>query len=475
MRMGLYIRVSTREQAREGYSIAEQEKRLSKYCEAKDWQAVDKYIDGGYSGGDTDRPALQRLLKDVRDGRIDGVLVYKLDRLSRSQRDTMELIEDEFLPNGVDFVSMTENLDTSTPVGMAMIGLLAVFAQLERSQIAERMAVGIEARAREGYWHGAACSPVGYDYVNGLLEVIPYEAMMVKEAFEEFAARKSIHAICRDFNEKGYRHRYGPFLARSVGDMLKNPLYAGWIEKDGELYPGKQDAIVPQELFDKVQRVMAERDKNNPHRNTAFKKNSMLGGLLHCKRCKARYCRANGHKKLDGTRSAWYSCYSRNKKSPEKVKDPNCRNKIWTMQELDNLVFAEITRLGLDPAFIEAERNADSQDERAQRAELLRDRIEELTEQISRNTQLYSVGGLDIDEVRSVIDPLTDERQKLRFELAALEEDVSETVEEAYQLASKFGDLLEAGDQEGVRFTVDSLVKRIEIDGDNVEIFWTFA
>ena len=137
-RVALYPRVSSHEQV-DGYSIGEQIERLTKYCEAMDWDIFKIYTDPGYSGGSLERPGLQTMLADVRDGLVDKVVVYKLDRLSRSQKDTMMLIEDEFLANGVDFVSMSENFDTSTSFGRAMIGILAVFAQLERENIKEQI------------------------------------------------------------------------------------------------------------------------------------------------------------------------------------------------------------------------------------------------------------------------------------------------------------------------------------------------
>lgn len=132
MKAALYIRVSTREQI-ENYSIPSQKERLEAFCKSKGWDVHDFYIDGGYSGSNTDRPDLQRMLSDIKN--FDVVVVYKLDRLSRSQRDTMELIEDKFLKNDVEFVSITETIDTSTPFGRAMIGILSVFAQLERISI----------------------------------------------------------------------------------------------------------------------------------------------------------------------------------------------------------------------------------------------------------------------------------------------------------------------------------------------------
>ena len=141
MNVALYIRVSTQEQAKEGYSIGEQTERLEKYAQAHGWTVFKKYTDPGYSGANMQRPALKQLIQDAKSHKFEKVIVYKLDRLSRSQKDTLMIIEDILLKNDVDFVSMNENFDTSTPFGKAMIGILAVFAQLEREQIKERMKI----------------------------------------------------------------------------------------------------------------------------------------------------------------------------------------------------------------------------------------------------------------------------------------------------------------------------------------------
>ena len=136
MNVFCYVRVSTENQL-ENYSIEEQTKRLEAYCLAKGWTIPEVYTDGGFSGGNTNRPALQMMLHDLHSNIAQAVVVYKLDRLSRSQKDTLMLIEDEFLANHVDFISVNENFDTSTPFDRAMIGMLSVFAQLEKDQIVE--------------------------------------------------------------------------------------------------------------------------------------------------------------------------------------------------------------------------------------------------------------------------------------------------------------------------------------------------
>ena len=126
----LYIRVSTEAQAEECYSIQAQTERLEAYCKAMGWDNYRCYTDGGYSGSNLDRPEMTRLIADARGGQLATVVVFKLDRLSRSQKDTLYLIEDVFLPHWVDFISLNESIDTSTPYGRAMIGILSAFAQL---------------------------------------------------------------------------------------------------------------------------------------------------------------------------------------------------------------------------------------------------------------------------------------------------------------------------------------------------------
>ena len=174
IRVALYIRVSTQEQAKEGYSIGEQEDRLRKFADAHDWTIVKIYTDAGHSGANQERPALQDMIMDIKAGLIDKVAVYKLDRLSRSQKDTLELIEDVMLANKCDFESMTEKFDTATSFGRAMVGILAVFAQLEREQIKERMSMGMEARLKTGKWRGGLV-PFGYDYEKALDKLVVNE------------------------------------------------------------------------------------------------------------------------------------------------------------------------------------------------------------------------------------------------------------------------------------------------------------
>ena len=175
MRAALYIRVSTDEQAREGFSIDAQKRKLLAYAESQDWDVTSILVDDGYSAKDLNRPAMQELLEKVRGEEIDVVLVFKLDRLTRSVKDLYHLL-DEFARHDVGFRSSQEQFDTTTTMGRAMLGILGIFAQWERETIAERVRMGMEQKVREGKKPGGKY-PYGYDRDGNL---IPEEAEIIR-------------------------------------------------------------------------------------------------------------------------------------------------------------------------------------------------------------------------------------------------------------------------------------------------------
>ena len=278
-RAALYIRVSTLEQAQEGYSVGEQKERLIAYCKAKDWIIADIYVDGGYTGSNINRPGIQKLISET--DKFDLVLVYKLDRLSRSQRDTLYLIEEIFRPNNVDFISMQESFDTSTPFGKAMIGLLAVFAQLEREQIKERTWMGRVARAKTGLHHGGGYAPIGYNYEDGKLTINPYEAEQVRKIYEWYLAGLSCKAIAERLQEEGYSNRYSSWNSwSSVRNILSNPIYTGQLHFGDIVVDNAHEAIVPKEQFEAAQILRGKRQEQ--FGSTAFQSKHLYTGLMFC-------------------------------------------------------------------------------------------------------------------------------------------------------------------------------------------------
>lgn len=484
-RVVIYVRVSTQEQATEGYSVQEQIVRLRKYCEAHGWVLVEEYVDPGFSGATINRPALQKLLHDIPSGNFDTVLVYKLDRLSRSQKDTMQLIEDEFLANSIDFISMKENFDTGTPFGIAMIGILSVFSQLERSQIKERMGMGKEARAKEGKWGGGSTVPVGYYYsiADNMLYVDEYEAMQVRELFDLFLKGKAFKTIADTLNKKGYSFsgrsgHDGRWDAKRVKYVLTNKLYIGYIRHHDQWFKGTHEPIIDEETFNKAQILFQQRVKENA--KYIKKRNgqtSYLGGLLYCKHCGGRYAKQSGRRWKDNEPPLYYNCYSRSKKVPRMVKDPNCQNKHWRMPELDEIIFNEIKKLALDPEYIKNIQEAETAKNGSENTiVLLKKEIQKLDNQISRFLDLYGTGMFTIEQVSSKVEPLNDQKQALERELNSLsEEEGILSNEETIKIAQSFGAILENGDFEEIRLVIETLIRFIELDNDDVYIHWNFA
>lgn len=475
MKIGLYPRVSTTEQALNGHSIGEQIDRMEKYCEAMGWTVFHCYTDAGYSGGNTDRPGLQRMIRDVKAGKIDKVLVYKLDRLSRSQKDTLELIEDVFLANNTDFVSMSENFDTSTPFGRAMIGILAVFAQLEREQIKERMSMGKLARAKKGKYN--SCNePLGYNYVNGELVTNEFEKMQVIKIFELYSQGAAPYTIAKMLNNSGMMSKHGQWHDQVIRQILHSRIYLGYNKFHDEWYKGSHEAFITEELFDKVQDIMQRKsEEHRKHNRRLGKANSALGGYLFCAKCGAKMskCISGKREKSGDYRKPFYVCYSRSKRNKAMVKDPNCKNKRWRMEELDEIVFNEIKKLGADPRYFDQIIDEQPEDERP---DIINKEIEKLDEQLSRLMDLYGIGGMSVDVLQTKIHDLNDRKLKLEHELEEIEKEKKErlTHEETMQIVQSFGEILERNDIDEIRTVIGDLIGRIEIDGDDVDIHWNF-
>lgn len=473
MNVGIYIRVSTLEQAEGGYSISEQTDRLKLFCEAKGWTVANVYTDPGYTGSNTDRPALSRLIDDVKNNRLEMVLVYKLDRLSRSQKDTLYLIEDVFLKNKVEFVSMNENFDTTTPFGRAMIGILSVFAQLEREQIKERMAMGHIGRAKNGYWRGGSGAPIGYDFIDGKLIINEYEAMQVREIFELYLQGNPMHKINNIMHEK-YTNRYSGWKhPATIGTILKNVTYIGELRYKGEVYPGAHDPIIDLETFEAVQtRIKEIQPTLTRSQKTPYMGMHMLSGILFCGNCGARYFTLN-KKKKDCRTYYYYKCYSRDGNSDMKKMD-GCKNPIYAKDILNQIVIDEILKLALEPTLIDDLSNI-NKSMPDNKMEILNKRISEITKQINKLMDLYQYDTFSLNEISARMDPLKKERDSLEQELEVLSS-VSPliSVEKAKEIVSSAEQIFSSGDEQRMKVYVNSLINKVIIYTDKLEIHWKF-
>jgi site-specific DNA recombinase len=243
------------------------------------WVLVpDRYDDGGVSGGTLDRPALQRLLRDVEHGLVDVVVVYKIDRLSRSLSDFSKLV-DLFDVHAVTFVSVTQSFNTTTSMGRLTLNILLSFAQFEREVIGERIRDKFAASRRKGMWMGGTV-PLGYRVESRKLVIHPEEAALVRSIFERFAQIGSATVLARMLNAEGVRRKSGkPFDKGLLYKLLSNRVYVGDAVHKGVAHPGEHKAIVTRELWDKCRSIIgvsASMRAGNTRRNTP----ALLKGLI---------------------------------------------------------------------------------------------------------------------------------------------------------------------------------------------------
>ncbi len=325
----IYIRVSTDAQREEGYSIDAQKEMLTAHCVSKGIKKYKYYIDGGFTGSNINRPELKRLIGDINDGLISCVLVYKLDRLSRSQKDTLYLIEDIFNPNGVDFVSLNESMDTSTPLGRLMLGILSAFAQLERENIRERTSMGMKERIKAGYWMGGGRVPFGYDYDQSSGILVPnQDSETVKRVYSLYLSGYSTASISKILGISNER------LTRQI---LARKTYAGYMVYKGEEYIGKHIPIIELDTFLQVQ-SMRELRGGRKIKSTAH----LLSGFMVCGDCgtKMRYQKwgNSGYKIV---------CYSHDKSKAHIAKADKCQNNgVWA-EELEDIVKEDLFSFGI--------------------------------------------------------------------------------------------------------------------------------
>lgn len=449
-----YIRVSTENQL-DNYSIEEQTERLEAYCKAKDYIIHKFYTDGGYSGGNTNRPALQECLRDIRSGFIEAVIVYKLDRLSRSQKDTLSLIEDEFLANHVDFISVCENFDTTTPFGRAMIGILSVFAQLEKDQITERFTMGRIGRGKAGYFHGGGNAPKGYTYQEGELHVNPLEAQQVQRVFELFLSGMSINAISRRMGEEFHNDIWNS--AGKVSGCLKNSLYTGKVKFAGVEYSGRHEAIISEEEFEAANRLLtsAEREAaKTSAQKTPFRAGYLLSSIVYCARCGARYSANHGY----------YKCYSRSKSSKKFITDPSCRNDNWKIEDLDELVIGEIQRIAVDGSYMKLLNT-----KKTVSIEDLHKEIDKADAAISRLLELYQISAIPISQIKEKVEALQVQKQELQnMIIQEKQQDHSAFI----AAVESFLSVIRTGSLAEKRLVVATIVQSVLIDGTEVEVKW---
>ena len=280
-RVAIYARVSTQEQAENGNSLEFQIDKLKAYCQLHELKIVGEYIDAGVSGAKFSRPALDRLKNDIE--KIDIVLIYKLDRLSRSIKDTMLLIEDVFKPNNIDLISLSENFDTSQAMGMATIGMLSTFAQLERETIKERMMAGKLQAVKNGKYINHA--PFGYKKVDGKLVKDEDTRECVEFIYKKLLEGYSTTRIAKMIELNGYaKSRTALWHFNTINRFARKKVYCGHTPLMGIIIENTHEGYITDEEQKYIVELLDNRNCcPSKARDRSF--TAVFRGLINCPTC----------------------------------------------------------------------------------------------------------------------------------------------------------------------------------------------
>jgi site-specific DNA recombinase len=478
MRAFVYCRVSTQEQACDDhYSLGNQEQRCREYIKHKSWQLV-KVLKDVASGKSAQRESYQELLRAIREHRVDVVVVYRLDRLSRSVVDIYNSL-DLFRTHTVGFVSVQEAFDTTTAMGRAMLGVAAVFAQLTREMISENTKDGLARRAQAGkYVGGGATTPYGYRLVEGKLEVMEPEAEVVRRVYRMYTDQGwgpgKIAAVLNQDNVPTRQGLQGHWRPMAVGHMLRNPAYAGRIRMNDNNFSGEHEAIISEELFAATQSLIEERSKLAPRGRSSP---HLLSGIARCGTCGWRL---GIHQTLRGPGKPAYLTY---RHPPNHLKgEKACLGVNKSAHRLEELVVAEVRRLAQSPelrraALAEAEREV------AAKVNPLAAEREELLATLASGEQAFdqwadrlSRGLIDEEQFARLNQAHLEDKRKARERLAKIEVEASEggnlavSLAEVEQVLEDFNRTWEEMSGDERREVMRSLVEYLKVYPDHAEL-----
>ena len=358
VRCAIYTRKSTSEGLDSDFNTLDAQREAAEYfiraMAGEGWEALPhRYDDGGFTGANTDRPALKRLLADIEAGEVDCVVVYKVDRLSRSLMDFAKLLA-LFDQKNVTFVSTTQNFNTTNSMGRLTLNILLSFAQFEREMIAERTRDKMAAARKRGKWLGSR-PPYGYlgDHDKKQLVVCEEEAERVRTIFRMYLRLGSVNAVTKRINDlgwmkKGYRAKTGrvtpprKYRDKDVHSILRNVTYLGKVEFNGELYEGEHEAIVSEELFARVQSVLTSKACGRGRRR-GRNPEYLLQGIAWCGLCDKRITTTAGRGRNKEV-YRYYVCSNRGRKGRD-----GCDHPRLGAEELEQLVVSRVKARCTDP------------------------------------------------------------------------------------------------------------------------------
>ncbi len=434
IKVALYARVSTEEQT-ENFSLGSQTELLNKHSKENGYKIYSTYIDGGYSGASYERPEFQRLLADARQSRFDIVLVYRLDRFFRSNKDLLNVV-DEMSSYGVDLKSITEPFDTTNYLGKFVLSLFGSIAELERNTFIERSKAGRLRRYREGYYSGTTPCKFGYNYNKETkkLEINEKEAEIVRHIFGLYLQPdSSLLKVARKVRELGYKTKQGKiFESDRIHNILKSGVYTGiWhanrfgtknrIKSEDEWIEVKVPVIIGEVIFEKAQSLLEQR-KTYSTRNTKYE--YLLQGLIKCGDCgntiagtADKQTTVKNGKRYGPYFKLYYRCthFSKNK-FERKVK---CNLKYVQGEILEKTVWQEIEKILEEPSLvreaIEGKDRFKAKDKKSteKQLELIKGKIERFTAEEQRLIEAYRENVIDISQLKIQLDNMNKTKEVL--------------------------------------------------------------
>lgn len=443
----LYIRVSTDAQAEEGYSIEAQKDMLEGFCKSKQITNYKFYIDGGFSGSNILRPKLEQLIIDIKNKLVKSVVVYKLDRLSRSQKDTLYLIEDVLNPNGTEFISLNENLDTSTSIGRAMLGIMSAFAQLERETIKERTRMGMKKRVESGLWMGGGKIPFGFDYDSKTGKLTPNnDASTVRKIYKLYISGYSTNYIANTLCLK---------YDQLVIQILKRHLNYGAILYKGKLYENCHEPIIDKETYNLA---MAEMKRRSKIKSPTSK--YLLTGLLYCGVCgaKLRYQKW-------GNFSTKLVCYSQQKSKEYLIKNKDCDLPRFDSDKIEKLVLEDIFTL-------KPQSSAIKEKESIEYIDSLKYRKNQTEKGLKRLYELYSKSEDDI--LLKTIEEMKESLKQIEFkiETAKAEENKKSGNKSTLKNIENLKSIWDYISDKEKQLLIRSVINRVIVHKDKIEVIY---
>jgi site-specific DNA recombinase len=493
---GLYVRVSTERQAelRDG-SLDTQTDRLKHYVKFRSdsndgnsakWKLIHVYREEGKSGKNTERPALQKLLSDLRESKINTILCTKIDRITRSLIDFYKL-NDTFKKYNVDFISLEEGFDTSTPMGQAMLKMTLVWAELEREQTSKRTKDKLLWRAQQGLWNGGHV--LGYDLVDKKLVVNKQEAKLVNHIFEKYLEKGSVLKVVEYLNDHGYRtkqyvsrrretHKGGSaFYNQYILHILSNHLYLGEIAQHGKIYKGQHEPIVKKELWHEVNqkiKLQAPR-RTNPKREV--KHVFLLQGLLKC-----GWCGSYMSTKYSTGRNGlcyYYQCTQNARRGKNA-----CQMKYVPAAQLEKVVLAELKKIGSDKQRIQKivdEANKDTHTifnslrkaKKNQETKLtgVKGKIKNLLHNISAHSGLKNSKSVmeELTDLETQKDQIEKDIQNIDFEIGQVQQQTM-SARVMYESLAKFNQIYEVAEPAEIKELLPLFVERVTWKPSEIEI-----